>query len=194
MGGALNETLSIPGMLDAVEFDFVPWGNAYFNTKACHTSGYDKENGMVCWVKECGGSSPPADCFNETASPILCQHGDAECDADMLEACAFDVSGDRVGAAIEFLVCYEGVHGSSPSSAPSCARAAGLDFDRVQDCVSGSRGAELEVANAQKTAALGTAKLGTPWVYVDGQHLDDPTTLKSVVCAKVSLPGCSSLI
>lgn len=81
MSTALNKTLSAEGVLDAIDFTFYPWGNAYYNTSKCGTSGYDKQVGMTCWVKECGGDNPPQDCFK---GDVLCQHGDGECNADSI--------------------------------------------------------------------------------------------------------------
>ena len=70
-----------------LNFTFVPWGNAYYNIKKCGTSGFDKQKGMDCWVKACNVKDPPADCFDKSLSPVLCQHGDGECEADAIEAC-----------------------------------------------------------------------------------------------------------
>ena len=88
--GPLNETINAQGVLDAIEFKFIPWGNAYYNTKKCYTPQFDKENGMICWVKDCASSNPnpSPDCYS---APILCQHGQEECDADRLEGCVIDL-------------------------------------------------------------------------------------------------------
>ena len=135
---------------------------------------------------------PPEDCFDSSESPILCQHGEDECKADLIEGCAFNVS--KPEAAVDFLVCFEGLHESSAVAAPGCARSAGVDYDQVLSCVNGDLGKAVESANAAATAQLGTSKAGTPWVIVDGEHLDDPSTLKSVVCQKLAhLPGCQML-
>ena len=43
-------------------------------------------------------------------------------------------------------------------------------------------GNEAETAIAKRTVALGSSKLGTPWVLVNGKYLEDPDTLLNKVC------------
>ena len=43
-------------------------------------------------------------------------------------------------------------------------------------------GNEAEIAIAKRTVALGSSKLGTPWVLVNGKYLEDPDTLLNKVC------------
>lgn len=180
MNGGLNETLTAEGVWDIISYEMVPWGNAYFNTKSCGTSSYDK-NAMFCWVRECGkGASQPLpdDCFS---APEMCQHGEHECKADLIEACAIHLYPDRVYA--PFVHCFEGQHESDLSAAQPCAEAMGMDWGKIDDCTSSSLGMELNVANANKTAAIGDSKLGTPWVLVNGEAIDDVDNLLQSVCA-----------
>ena len=62
----LNETLSAEGLLDAIDFAFLPWGNAYYPQPDCPGSSvYNRTDGVPCWQAKCGtaGDQPPA-CFS----------------------------------------------------------------------------------------------------------------------------------
>lgn len=132
---------------------------------------------MTCWVKECGGSSPASDCFVGT---VLCQHGDDECKADTIEGCAVKHYGS-MGAA-DFVYCFEYSQQGKASAMTSCAQATGLDAEVIAKCVTGDDGAKVDAANAKATAALGTSKIGTPWVLVNGKALEDADSLFKTVC------------
>lgn len=190
MSGGLNATFAAAGVPSILDFTFYPWGNAYYNTKGCHTDGFHKEKGMDCWVKACGGASPPADCFT---APVLCQHGPGECEADTLEACVMHVHPQPTQY-VPFLDCYEGQGGAQHAKAKGCATGAGLDWSSIQACASNTTlAATLDAANAKATAALGPSKLGTPWVIVDGTRVEDPMKLLSAVCKAYQGPkpaGC----
>ena len=195
MSGPLNATFSAAGVPEIMDFDFVPWGNAYYNTKKCHTWGFDKEKGMTCWVKECGGDNPPDDCF--TTSPmhgILCQHGKEECEADTLEACVMHLHPEPA-AYVPFLYCFEGVGQSQQSVAQKCATENQLDWSAISSCPSNSTlTASLDAANAARTAKLGTAKIGTPWILVNGEQTDPDKLLHAVCAAASPAPaGCAGL-
>ena len=74
MAGELQKVLAAQGVLAAIDYHFFPWGNAYYNTSSCGGPSFDKEK-MFCWVKQCGGTAPPAGCFSGVK---LCQHGEPE--------------------------------------------------------------------------------------------------------------------
>lgn len=170
-----------------------------YNTQKCHTDGFDKQDGTFCWAKECGGENPPSDCFDASQSPILCQHGEGECNGDTLEGCVFAHSS--LANAMAFLYCFEGENGADMSSAKDCASKAGVDYDAAMTCYNGPQAAKVDAHNAKLTAALGDSKLGTPWVMLNGQNLQDPSTLLHSVCQALNnnpppggMPaGCSNL-
>jgi hypothetical protein len=177
-------------VLAAVDFEFVPWGNAYFNTTSCGGADFDKQK-MFCWVKQCNVADPAPECFNSTLSPILCQHGETECQQDTLEGCAFALASSAQQS-LDFLLCFEGDHASDLSSAEKCAQSSGLDYGALSSCASGPRGARIDVQNAMKTVKLGSAKLGTPWVLVDGTLVAGGppySNLLSVVCKSLQAAG-----
>lgn len=55
----MKETFAAEGVPAIMNFTFFPWGNAYYNTSQCGTNYFDKQRGMYCWLKECGGQNPP---------------------------------------------------------------------------------------------------------------------------------------
>jgi interferon gamma-inducible protein 30 len=192
----LNETLTADGVAAHLDYTMVPFGNAYYNTTKCGTGSYDKQHGMFCWISQCGGDNPPAECFDASVAPLMCQHGPDECYANTLESCAIHLNGGSASPAVlDFIYLYEGLNEGRKPAAPKCAAAAGLDFDALNKCATGAVGEALMVANAKKTIALGPSKLGTPWVLVNGVVLQDATTLLEAVCAKMKgtkPAGCSS--
>jgi hypothetical protein len=165
-----------------MNFTFVPWGNAYYNTTKCGGDYFDKQNGMYCWIKECGGDSPASDCFT---GKKWCQHGNDECDADTLEGCAVKHYPD-VNTYWPFINCFEGKQKARMTSAKACATKASMDYSILETCLKGSDGEAIDAMNAQMTAKFGSSRLGTPWVVVNGKALEDPSTLLQTVCAAYS--------
>lgn len=189
MKGALNATITAPGLASIMNFTFIPWGNAYYDTAECPTRSFDKQRGMYCWIKACGAVNPPADCYT---GKKLCQHGTAECEADTVEACAIDAHPDFVDY-MPFVDCLENPFSATKGQA--CAEKLGwADWDDIHTCATGAAGQALDAANAAKTVAFGTSRLGTPWVVVNGKALEDPTTLTRAVCtayAGAKPAGCN---
>ena len=114
----VNETFSAPGVPAIMDFDFVPWGNAYFAAVTGNKT-YDRGPGMTSWLEQCGMGvkSPPADCFT---GEILCQHGPNECMGNLIEGCVKDLNPTDYWP---FVACYEEPPNPSrtdPTCVPSC--------------------------------------------------------------------------
>ena len=136
--------LSADGLLDILDYRFIPWGNAYYNTSECGGPSFDKTH-MFCWVEQCGSDSPPADCFS---GPKVCQHGTDECEANTLEACAKSLYPQPKDFA-PFVTCFEGEHRSQSSAVGPCAKKAGLDAEAISGCAKNATMANaLDAANA----------------------------------------------
>lgn len=192
--GALHETLTAEGVFDIVDYNFYPWGNAYFNTTKCGTASYDKSVGMSCWLEQCGGDTPDAECFTGL---VMCQHGEQECEENLIEACAVYNYPDNVMGVFEFTYCLEGKNFVTQATVQKCANNAGLDYDKINSCANGKQGEDANKVVAQATAQLEPAHLGTPWVIVDGEVLDNPDNLLSAVCGAYTGPapaGCPKRI
>lgn len=171
----MNKTINADGVLGIMNFTFYPWGNAYYNV--CDTPTFDKAKGMDCWIDKCENNLEDEKCFT---GQILCQHGDDECWANRLEGCAVKNYPQNY---LPFLICFEGENNAQRSSVDECAKSANIDSQVLYECVSSSTGTKVDQFNAQETIKLGKAKIGTPWVVVNGQAMEDPSQLLSHVCS-----------
>lgn len=123
-----------------------------------------------------------------------CQHGSEECYVDRLEGCVINFVPSPAQYSV-FMSCFEG---EQQNSVTYCAQEAGFDSAttaKITSCAApGSLlGNSIESANARATVKLGQSKLGTPWVLINGQQLEDTDTLLQSVCNayKGKLPaGC----
>lgn len=180
------------GFPPRLEYSFVPFGNAYYNTSKCGGKTYSKDH-MFCWINQCNGTAPPAECF---AGEPLCQHGPDECFANLLEACALRLYPDPTMTA-PFVKCFEGDFKGNASQMGPCARYYNLDDTKISACANNATmAAEVTVANAKETLKLGASKLGTPWVLIDGETVPtkDLPILLDIVCERMEDPkpdGCS---
>ena len=98
--------------------------------------------------------------------------------------------------AAEFVYCFEYEHELDMAHAEGCAESTGLDWSRIQSVYHDkTRVQALNALNARQTAQA-QGRQGTPWVYVNGAHVEDPNSLLEAVCkAAGSAPaGCKSLL
>jgi hypothetical protein len=159
--------MTAPGVADIIDLEIFPWGNAYHNLSTFPSPYYDKSQCFV-WVKACapGAPNPPADCYT---APILCQHGDRECQGNSYEMCVVDAYPGL--PALRFIYCLEIEHNLDLTAVATCAAEVGLDYNTINTCMTGPRLAQLTLTFAQQTASLGVGKLGVPWVIINGQVL-----------------------
>lgn len=186
MAADVNQTFSAPGVSDIMDFDFVPWGNAYFAAVTGNTT-YDRGPGMTSWIEQCGMGikTPPADCFS---GPILCQHGPNECKGNLIEGCVKELNPTDYW---NFVACYEEPENPSRTDPTyptkmltKCAAATGIDEAAVTQCMGDeAKALEINAANAKKTAALIPAHEGTPWVLIDGKPFQGQSLLPAVCAA-----------
>lgn len=186
--GKVNVTLSAPGILDIVDFDFVPFGNAYYSKVTGNTS-YDRGPGMTSWLEQCGMGKTDVspDCFE---GPILCQHGPNECQGNLIEGCLKTVL-PKAKDYWPWISCFEGqdidrVPGSgSPLKAmKACNQKHMRDVSKMaalDKCINTPAAAHaVSVANAKPTAALIPAHEGTPWILINGKDYDGDDVLGTV--------------
>ena len=188
VNGPLKEVLSADGMFSgsppALIYDFIPFGDAYYNTTQCGGKTYAKDN-MFCWVEQCGGKSPPAECF---AGKPVCQHGPAECLANLYEACAKYVYPDPTMYG-PFVTCLEGDKKADAEWWGPCARHWGLDDAKISACAANDTLAnQVTMENAKKTLLLGSTKPGTPWVLLNGEAVPEGQLdgLLEMVCERIN--------
>jgi interferon gamma-inducible protein 30 len=115
---------------------------------------------------------------------VTCQHGAAECDANVYEQCAIDnyPYPDRY---LPFLECLytelpmgKAVTPFAPSLFATCARRAALDVGALQACHAHDSW-PMQVQSAAKTPKDHDH---VPWVVVEGQYVSEEHSFQEVVC------------
>ena len=178
--------------MDIVDFEAVPWGNAYMNISDCQGSATPGlppgawDRGVIrCWIDLCSGDKPPESCWMGDAPQAVCQHGATECAFNLMEACAVETL-DSQADQVNFVICMEnkaeGSERDAEAAAKACATQVGVSADGVLACYGSADGVKAQRDMAQRTVALGSSRPGTPWVVVDGQALQDVSALLQAVC------------
>lgn len=87
-----------PGFRKVVDYDFIPWGNAYFATTECGQGPEYNSDERHCWAKKCGGrefrdddDDDDDDCFGP--GPAIYQHSKKEGEVDIYESCVKKILG-----------------------------------------------------------------------------------------------------
>lgn len=196
ISGPLRSTLAAPGLSDIMNFEYIPWGNAYYVTSECKGAGQYNSTVRACYNQLCGSgaTSKPSDCFT---GQLLCQHGESECIGNKYLACAKNVTGSIVPKYMPFVYCLEEKY--QPSFAEkdwaaiveTCSVQGGLEYKQVAACYS-NRG--MEVINIE--AALTPAHPGVPYIVIDGKAMpgDTEDNFLQAVCDAYQGPapaGCS---
>lgn len=166
--------MTAEGVFDIVDYHFLPFGNAFYNTSACPYNEYSHD-GIHCWLDSCQPADRPDDCFDGT---VFCQHGTEECHWNLVEACALYMYPGEILATAEFAWCIENGSGEIAS----CAQMSGLDADLINMCVEGDKAKEANRLVAKQTVSLDPQHTGTPWVLVNGEVLDNTNMLLRTVC------------
>ena len=178
-----------------IEYDFIPWGNAYFATNECGKGPtYDAEE-RQCWYKKCiaknssitinnknnnndGVEGRDNDCF---IGPVIYQHSTEEGILDIYETCVKELYG--LDIAVNFTYCVEGpkmddtdTYGTAKELMSSCIDAC----EDIHACYK-LRGHLIEISNAKLTPN----HPGVPYILVDGDAIDNPFDIKNVICDKL---------
>lgn len=127
---------------------------------------------------------------------VTCQHGNAECDANVWEQCAVNNYAGVPARYVPFLAClYNDLpmgHAETPydtSMFAHCARVAAMDFHSLQACH------DMDAWAMQVQAASRTPKAHdhVPWLVIDGQHVDEESnngeSLISLICQALARKG-----
>ena len=219
--GTLHPLMQLPGMDSLVEVDYTPFGNAYYLSGRCggvraptgcdgSTSCLYNSTTRECWDESCGREHArvPAWCLDTEPN---CQHGEVECVANQVQACAKELGCDPT-AVFSLAVCMFDWYlrpqghmmwpGNATASsvlyvAHECARTTNVPWARIDSCL---QSPERRRAATRAAARNTPVHDGVPWVMVDGKPLDyddEPTIadLAATVCAAASLtasdtPAC----
>jgi len=199
-----------PELRELIDYDFIPWGNAYFPNAACggtdDDASYDP-NVRQCWYKRCIDTKDTKnpnkidtkndeDCFS--GEPIY-QHSQKEGQIDIYESCVKEILG--LDAAVAFTYCCEGPNmddenlssakdlmekciAGDDDTATSSSRSGSSNVadlvSTIQECFDTS-GRLIEINNAKQTPA----HAGVPYVVVDGIPLDNPFSVKDAICERL---------
>ena len=177
-----------------MNFTYVPFGNAYYAIKPCQ--GLQYPDSRFCWENATQQGKPGV--FD---GELICQHGDGECAANLMEMCVIKYEPDWTKYT-PFLMCYEAAvqgRGLPPGTAQKCAKKAGIDITKALACtLDPEESTALIHATARKTCALQPEHKFTPWITINGKVCGVDGTgcpgLLGKVCALYGgkkPPGCS---
>jgi len=193
-----------PEFRAVIDYDFVPWGNAYFGTKECGLGPRYSSDERHCWAKKCVAATTSSttttasgtttniplkndedfDCYSGNA---IYQHSEKEGEVDVYESCVKEILG--LEAAVAFTYCCEGPNmddkaiGDARDLMEKCVQPS-FEIEGVQKCFE-ERGKEIEIANAKATPP----HPGVPYVVVDGKPLDDPMAVADAICVALATKG-----
>ncbi|KAM9831496.1 gamma-interferon-inducible lysosomal thiol reductase-like [Neosynchiropus ocellatus] len=104
-------------------------------------------------------------------APFSCQHGEAECRGNMIEACVLHLAGP---SSFQVIYCMESSADVLNASKP-CLQlyAPSVSWKSVETCASGGLGRRLMHANAARTRGLTPAHTHVPWVTFDGDYTEE---------------------
>ncbi|KAL3944127.1 MAG: hypothetical protein SGBAC_001811 [Bacillariaceae sp.] len=177
---------------DYIDYDFIPWGNAYFATKQCGSGPYNSIE-RACWYKACINeqSDGKKDCFD--SETVVYQHGQKEGDVDIYESCMKTLFG--LDYAVEFTYCAEGpLMDKKAQDAKTLMKTCAakvipkVDFPAIDECFD-MQGRKLEIQNARKTPE----HPGVPYVLIEGAPIDDIARTEESICKLLKEKGLDPL-
>uniref|UniRef100_G3NZR6 Gamma-interferon-inducible lysosomal thiol reductase n=1 Tax=Gasterosteus aculeatus aculeatus TaxID=481459 RepID=G3NZR6_GASAC len=102
------------------------------------------------------------------SSPFICQHGEAECRGNLIEACMIHLTGP---SAFQIIYCMESAENVLNAAQPLYAPA--VSWSSVDACSRGGLGRQLMHAYAAMTRALHPAHTHVPWLTVNGEYTEE---------------------
>jgi len=106
---------------------------------------------------------------NGSSWNFTCQHGDAECQGNLIEACAIK-KYDLYTQALPFIICLESNPNNWDANGKKCAQTYNLDWNAISQCSKSQEGVKYIVEMAENTEALVPKHTYVPWVVVNDQH------------------------
>jgi len=101
-----------------------------------------------------------------------CQHGERECQLNMVEACAIDFFGpDNMASIMDFHKCLENPMTNANEDWSTCSQSDKFTLE-VKACSVGDKGMGLMHCTAEATSKLEPPHNYVPWVTVNGKHND----------------------
>jgi interferon gamma-inducible protein 30 len=177
VGNELYPALTTKGISDIVTFIFYPFGNSYYAIESCPSGDSYNHATRMCWNAACNKTSAPSDCFSGT---LICQHGQPECYANRVEACAIKLY-PNVTQYLGFINCYESTNEPNNSTLQHCANQMSMKSSKLRDCASSDEGLALDSMNARATAEIPGGHASTPWPILNGNVVE--SGLLQAICS-----------
>ncbi|XP_041913749.1 gamma-interferon-inducible lysosomal thiol reductase [Alosa sapidissima] len=107
----------------------------------------------------------------EMQNAVICQHGEPECHANLIEACILHMASHE---AFHVINCMEAASSVLPATQP-CLQlfAPSVRWESISACVRGPLGHSLIHENAAKTRVLNPAHTHVPWVTFNGVYTNE---------------------
>lgn len=108
-----------------------------------------------------------------------CQHGEKECEGDMIHACAAHLVSNA-DLRMEYIKCMVSDHDYDPEkSGATCAKQIGVDWSAVSTCANNYEGQELHAEAGLKTNALEPKVSFIPTIEIDSSQGSQKALLKN---------------
>ena len=125
---------------------------------------------------------------------FTCQHGEGECQGNRLHSCA--IKHYSTSDALDFVRCSMASR-YPPDAGPECSKDLGLDYSKIETCLSSGEGHELLATNGRKTNSLSPSLYFVPWIVYDGKWTEEDMEMslmdaQSVVCEKIGPEDCDT--
>lgn len=122
-----------------------------------------------------------------SGTAIQCQHGEQECLLNKISACAFKhISSPK--DVLPFSLCLDTQSAAPPPADSLIAKCAPASAqDAIKKCIASAEVTSSMTDIASKTGALKTEY--SPWVVVNGQHMDWHYSLLATVCKAYTGPN-----
>lgn len=103
----------------------------------------------------------------------ICQHGSDECMGNLVQVCTKDIEGHAKHMELIFCMANTTQAGyGAEKSAFDCMKKTHVDHDKVKKCMTSPHGNSLLNAAGKTTHAL-KGRDATPWVMIEGKHVED---------------------
>ncbi|XP_072457773.1 gamma-interferon-inducible lysosomal thiol reductase [Notamacropus eugenii] len=114
---------------------------------------------------------------------FTCQHGELECELNMLQTCVLYLLGSHFPNAFVVVNCMMSAVDQTTSLEP-CLKlyAPDISMEDVTQCATGPQGKKMMHQNAMMTNHLSPPHTYTPWIVVEETHLENPSELLNTVC------------
>jgi len=102
-----------------------------------------------------------------------CQHGPDECYGNKAHSCVIELTRNT-RSTLQYIKCmFEPDDWKMTRTvAMRCANRLSIEWDRLRDCIDGTQGDRIMIANSHKTFNLIPGHKSVPWIVIDGKHDD----------------------